>query len=60
MLRWAKNLVVKKHVYSVGLFAGIHYYFMLSGRISKNIGENIFWSYTGNTSENTDFDILVA
>ena len=35
-------------------------YFMLSGRISRNIGENIFRSYTGSTSENTDFHILVA
>ena len=34
-------------------------YFMLSGRISRNIGENIFRSYTG-TSENTDFHVLVA
>ena len=30
-------------------------YFMLSGRISRIIGENIFRSYTGSTSENTDF-----
>ena len=43
------------------LFTGIAYfYFMLSGRISRNIGENIFRSYTGNTSENTDFHVLVA
>ena len=35
-------------------------YFMLSGRISRNIGENIFRSYTGTTSENTDFHVLVA
>ena len=35
-------------------------YFMLSGRISRNIGENIFRSYTGSTSENTDFHVLVA
>ena len=34
-------------------------YFMLSGRISRNIGENIFRSYTGTTSENTDFHVLV-
>ena len=34
--------------------------FMLSGRISRNIGENIFRSYTGSTSENTDFHVLVA
>ena len=33
---------------------------MLSGRISRNIGENIFRSYTGTTSENTDFHVLVA
>ena len=33
---------------------------MLSGRISRNIGENIFQSYTGHTSENTDFHVLVA
>ena len=36
------------------------HYFMLSGRISRNIGENIFRSYTGNTSENNDFHVLVA
>ena len=35
-------------------------YFKLSGRISRNIGENIFQSYTGSTSENTDFHVLVA
>ena len=35
-------------------------YFMLSGWISRNIGENIFQSYTGTTSENTDFHVLVA
>ena len=35
-------------------------YFMLSGRISRNIGENIFRSYTGTTSENTNFHVLVA
>ena len=35
-------------------------YFMLSGRISRNIGENIFRSYTGTTSENTDFHVVVA
>ena len=28
---------------------------MLSGRISRIIGENIFRSYTGTTSENTNF-----
>ena len=33
---------------------------MLSGRISRNIGENIFRSYTVTTSENTDFHVLVA
>ena len=33
---------------------------MLSGRISGNIGENIFRSYTGTTSENNDFHVLVA
>ena len=33
---------------------------MLSGRISINIGENIFPSYTGTTSENTDFHVVVA
>ena len=32
---------------------------MLSGMISRNIGENIFRSYNG-TSENTDFHVLVA
>ena len=35
-------------------------YFMLSCRISRNIGENIFRSYTGTTSENADFHVLVA
>ena len=33
---------------------------MLSGRISRNIGENIFRSYTGTTNENTDFHVLFA
>ena len=33
---------------------------MLSCRISRNIGENIFRSYTGTSSENTDFHVLVA
>ena len=33
---------------------------MLSGRISRNIGENIFRSYTAMTSENTNFHVLVA
>ena len=36
------------------------YYFILSGRISRNIGENIFRSYTGTTCENTDFHVLVS
>ena len=36
------------------------HHFMLSGRISRNIGENIFRSYTGTTGENTDFHVLVA
>ena len=31
---------------------------MLSDRISRNIGENIFQSYIGTTSENTDFHVL--
>ena len=35
-------------------------YLMLSGRISRNIGENIFRSYTGTSSEITDFHVLVA
>ena len=35
-------------------------YFLLSVRILRNIGENIFRSYTGTTSENTDFHVLVA
>ena len=45
-------------------FFGLHieqkkkfHYFMLSGRISRNIGDNIFRSYTG---VNTDFHVLVA
>ena len=33
---------------------------MLSGKISRNIGENIFQSYTGTASEKTDFQVLVA
>ena len=33
---------------------------MLSGRILRNTGENIFRPYTGTTSENTDFHVLVA
>ena len=37
-----------------------YFCFKLSGRISRNIGKNIFRSYTGSTSENTDFHILVA
>ena len=37
------------------------FYFMLSGRISRNIDENIFqYNYAGTTSENTDFYVLVA
>ena len=35
-------------------------YFMLSGRISGNSSENIFRSYTGTTSENIDFHVLVV
>ena len=35
-------------------------YFMLSCRISRNIGENSFRSNTGTTSKNTDFHVLVA
>ena len=38
----------------------LFHYFMLSGRISRNIGENIFRSYTGTTSEHTDVHVLVA
>ena len=38
----------------------LQFFFMLSGRISRNIGENIFGSYTGTTSENTNFHVLVA
>ena len=37
-----------------------HSLFHASGRISGNIGENIFRSYGGTTSENTDFHVLVA
>ena len=36
------------------------HYFMLSGGISRNFSKNIFQSYTGITSENTDFHVLVA
>ena len=35
------------------------YYFMLSGRISRNIDENIFQSYTSTTSDNTEFTFLL-
>ena len=38
----------------------IRLYFMLSGRISRNSSENIFRYYTGTTSENTEFHVLVA
>ena len=34
--------------------------FMLSGRILRNIGDFFFLSYTGATSENTDFHVSVA
>ena len=44
----------------IGITVYICIYFMLSGRISRNIGENIFQSYTGTTSENTNFHVLVA
>ena len=47
------------HPYALFLFTML-LYFMLSGRISRNIGENIFRSYTGTTSENTDFSVLLA
>ena len=43
----------------VTISTAIILYFMLSCRISRNIGENIFRSYTGTTSENTDFHVLV-
>ena len=42
------------------VITNITFYFMLSGGISRNIGENIFRSYTGSTSENNDFHVLVA
>ena len=32
---------------------------MFSGGISTNVGENIFRSYTGTTSENTIFTFLL-
>ena len=32
---------------------------MLSGRISRNIGENIFRSYTGTTSETVKIPIFM-
>ena len=54
----ALNLTIKRGTFAIR--AGITFYFMLSGRISRNIGENIFRSYTGTTSENTDFHVLVA
>ena len=38
----------------------IYIYFMLSGRISRNIGENIFRSYSGSTNENTGFNVFVS
>ena len=36
-----------------------HFYFMLSGRISRNIGENIFRPYIGTIRENTYFHVLL-
>ena len=50
-----KDRQIKSHSGGIRLV-----YFMLPGRISRNIGENIFRSYTGTTSENTDFQVLVA
>ena len=45
----------------VELFStGNVHYFMLLGRISRNIGENIFRSYIRITSEDSDFHVLVA
>ena len=38
---------------------GVLLYFMLSGRISRNIGENIFRCYTGTTSEIPIFMFLL-
>ena len=54
---------VKGNRYSVlqsRIACNIVFYFMLSGRISRNIDENMFRSYIGTTSENTDFHVLVA
>ena len=45
---------------SVSISGKMIYYFMLSGRISRNISENIFLSYTSSISENTDFHVFVA
>ena len=51
----------KKKKSKIPYFQGnIIVYFMLSDRISRNITLNIFRSYTGTTSENTDFHVLVA
>ena len=49
-----------KNVIAFCIQCNIDLYFMLSSRISRNTGENIFQSYTGTTSENTDFHVLVA
>ena len=46
--------------YGKPCYYNYNYYFMFSGRISRNIVGNIFRSYTGTTSENTDFHVLVA
>ena len=55
-------LYVEQPIISIkfGVHCHICIYFMLSGRISRNIGENIVRYYTGTTSENTDFHVLVA
>ena len=51
---WVKNIVGRRE--NASKFS----YCMVSGRILRNIGEKFFRSYTGATSENTDFHVLVA
>ena len=54
------QILLTEFGYPVFLCLQTMVYFMLSGRISRNIGENIFRSYTGSSSENTDFHVLVV
>ena len=57
----AEIIVLKEGLFGMGKFRKLEnnpFYFMLSGRISRNIGENIFRSNTSSTSENIDFHVL--